>query len=86
MLVLWLGLCALEASPDLHHRLHKDSQNPDHNCLVTQLQHHLLLAGVVLLAAAVAPTLWVWVAVIVSLPILPSCDYRLLPGRAPPVA
>ena len=40
MFSLWVAIYALEVSPELHYLLHEDSQKPDHNCLVTQLQHH----------------------------------------------
>src|SRR5437667_2222541 len=45
MLLLWLGTAALAASPQLHHRLHKDSKSPTHECLVTLLSKSHFLAG-----------------------------------------
>ena len=85
MLVLWLGTATLAASPQLHHRLHKDSKSLTHECLVTLLSKSLLVgatAGSVILAL---------------IPIFFGClpaaqsfqcriiDYRLSPSRAPPV-
>jgi hypothetical protein len=56
MLLLWVGTFALTVSPELHHRLHQDSQGPDHNCLITQIQQHPLLAGfATIVAPATAP-------------------------------
>jgi hypothetical protein len=84
MLSLWVAMCALEASPELHRLLHKDAQSPVHNCLVTQFQHHLLLSGFV---AAIAPALPDVSGVHVScgdFQLRPSDDYRLPPTRAPP--
>ena len=86
MFSLWVALWALEVSPDLHRFLHEDAQNPNHTCLVTQFQHHLVLSGLV---AAVAPAL---PEVCSALPacgdfqFLPAYDYRLTPSRAPPAA
>jgi hypothetical protein len=84
MMSLWAALWALEVSPNLHHFLHEDAQGPDHHCLVTQFQHHLLLSGFV--AAATPP-----LPVVSSAPLTcgefqfyPSYDYRLTPSRAPP--
>src|ERR1019366_8782872 len=45
MLLLWLGTFALMVSPELHRLLHQDSQGLNHNCLITQIQQHPLLAG-----------------------------------------
>src|SRR5216684_1061348 len=45
MLLLWLGTAALAASPELHHRLHKDSRSLTHECFVTLLSKSQLLAG-----------------------------------------
>jgi hypothetical protein len=86
MISLWAALWALEVSPDLHRLLHEDAQSPDHHCLVTQIQHHLLLSG---FAAATTPPL----PVVSNAPLtcgdfqfLASYDYRLTPSRAPPTA
>ena len=84
MLLLWVGTFALMVSPELHRLVHQDSQGPNHNCLITQIQHHPLLAGFV---AVTAPTpapvtvVAVWRAEVQFLPIV---DYRLSPSRAPP--
>lgn len=77
-------MCALEVSPELHRLLHKDAQDPGHNCLVTQFQNHSLLSGFV---AAVAPAVPDISSVQVGSADLLSpraCDYRLPPSRAPP--
>ena len=84
MISLWVALWALEVSPDLHRLLHEDAQSPDHHCLVTQFQHHLLLSGFV---AAAAPPLPVGSSAPLGcgdFQFLPSYDYRLTPSRAPP--
>ncbi len=84
MLLLWLGTLALTASPQLHSLLHRDAQNLDHNCLVTQIQRGSLLAGLVAIIALLAPLTVVGVTWRANTQILPSFDYRLAPSRAPP--
>jgi hypothetical protein len=84
MFSLWVAMCALEVSPELHRLLHKDAQAPGHNCLVTQFQNHSLLSGFV---AAVAPPLPDVSRVLLScgdFRFCPAHDYRLPPSRAPP--
>jgi hypothetical protein len=84
MLLLWVGTFALTVSPELHHLLHQDSQGSDHNCLVTQIQQHPLLAGFAVITVP-APAQ----AAVASIPraevrFLPVCDYGVSPSRAPP--
>src|SRR6266850_3819337 len=45
MLLLWLVTFAAAGAPDLHRFLHKDSQSATHQCVVTQVQQHLFIAG-----------------------------------------
>ena len=77
-------MCALEVSPELHRLLHKDAQDPGHNCLVTQFQNHSLLSGFV---PAVAPSMpevsGVRLAVAVFSFVLLTIT-GCLPSRAPP--
>ncbi len=84
MLCLWLGLCALDFSPELHRRLHQDAQSPSHNCLVTQLQSHLLLPVFVASLLPAAPEAWALLVPgdVVELPLL--VEYLVSDGRAPP--
>ena len=84
MLLLWIGLFAAAASPDLHRLLHKDSQNAAHQCLISQLQRQLIFEGFespavpapVLVACPFPPVL--------SVQICLAPDHLLSPGRAPP--
>jgi hypothetical protein len=39
LLLLFLSLSALSASPALHEKLHSDARNPDHHCAITLLTH-----------------------------------------------
>ena len=85
MLGLWLGLLGLASSERLHHLLHSDSHQANHECLVTFFSKGYLLGA---FTPAVAP-----LAIFVcfglrrlagdSLPFL--ADVRLSPSRAPPV-
>lgn len=84
MLLLWVGTFALTVSPELHHLLHPDSQSPNHNCLITQLQQHPLLAGFATITAPVPAPVEVSTACTAEVQFLPAYDYRLSPSRAPP--
>jgi len=85
MLGLWLGLVGLASSERLHHFLHSDSHQSNHECLVTFFSKSYLLG-------ASAPAIAL-LAVFVCFGLshfaeggLPSLtDVRLAPGRAPPV-
>jgi hypothetical protein len=85
MLSLWVGTFALMVSPELHRLLHQDSQGPNHNCLITQIQHHPLLGGFAIITAptpAPVTVVAVWRA---EVQFLPAVDYWLSPSRAPPI-
>jgi hypothetical protein len=84
MLLLWIGTFALTVSPELHQLLHPDAQGSDHNCLITQLQQHTLLAGfAAIIAALPAPVVGTAVCR-AEVQFVPAFDYRLSPSRAPP--
>jgi len=83
MLFLWLATSLLAASPDLHRLLHLDAQDPNHHCLVSQLQEHSpLAASSVMMTPVPAVSLQATVCVYDFVPF--SFDYRLSPSRAPP--
>jgi len=79
-----LALLALAACPALHHALHSESNNPDHDCLVTLFAKGKLnesaipsffsLGAVFVMCAVLLPGF---------LPQLPF-EYRFAPSRAPP--
>jgi hypothetical protein len=85
MLGLWLALIGLSSSENLHRFFHSDSQQANHECLVTFFSKSYLLGA---FTPAVAP-----LAVFVCFGLsrlaegsLPSlADIRLTPSRAPPV-
>jgi hypothetical protein len=84
MFSLWVAMCALEVSPELHRLLHKDAQDPAHNCLVTQFQHDSVLSGFVAAAAPAIPDVRGVLVSCGGFQFPPSYDYRLPPSRAPP--
>jgi hypothetical protein len=84
MFLLWVAMCALEVSPELHHRLHKDSHSAGHTCLVTQLQHHQVLSGFVPAIAPALPEVSSTQLSCGDFQFRPAYDYRLTPSRGPP--
>jgi len=84
MLSLWLGLMALASSPLLHAKFHSDSQNADHVCLVTQIQHQNLLAEASPILIPAAPLLEIQPLSPVEFQLVRSFTHRLAPGRGPP--
>jgi len=84
MFSLWVAMWALEVSPDLHRLLHEDAQSPNHTCLVTQFQHHLLLSGFVADATPPLPVASIAPLSAGDFRFLSAYDYRLPPSRAPP--
>ncbi len=86
MLLLWLATWALNVTPQLHLLLHNDAQSPDHNCLITQLQHHSVLTGIAPVVVPTATTDWSEPAGCPEFQLFGSFDYRLSPSRAPPAA
>jgi hypothetical protein len=79
-----LALLALAACPTLHHALHSESNNPDHDCLVT------LFAKSQLSEAAITPVAAFIAVFVICSVLLPSFlpqlhfEYRFAPSRAPP--
>jgi hypothetical protein len=85
MLFLWVAMHGIEASPDLHHLLHKDADSPGHHCLVTQFQQSQILSGFVVVITPAAPEAPILtIARCGILQFRSSYDYRLPPSRAPP--
>ena len=86
MLILWLCLCALSVSPELHQRLHHDFSNLNHECLLTLLTKGQLLIGQSAVIEVSIPLLDIDCSIsIESSPFL-TADYRQSPSRAPPLA
>jgi hypothetical protein len=84
MLALWLAMCALAVLPELHRLVHADSQTPDHQCLLTQVQQHLLLGATGLLTVPAPPLGTMVQGATLDLDSRFEVDYRVSASRAPP--
>jgi hypothetical protein len=85
MLGLWLGVVGLASSERLHHFLHSDSHQSNHECLVTFVSKGYLLGAFVTALAPLAVFVCFGLSRLAG-ECLPSIDdLRLSPSRAPPV-
>jgi hypothetical protein len=84
MLGLWLGLAGLGSSDHLHHWVHSDSHQTNHECLVTLFHKSLLFHSPELATAPLAVFVWFGISTPVFELLLPLSDLRLAPSRAPP--
>ena len=84
MLLVWLGIFALTTSPQLHQLLHRDAKSSTHQCVVTQVQQQLLVAGLVTFLAPLPAPSFPALSRRVDSPPLSSFDYRVSLSRGPP--
>jgi hypothetical protein len=84
MLALWFALEILAVSPQLHQWLHKDSDTPNHQCFLVQLNKGSLLEAS--LSSPMQPPLWNGIqhCSLKQACFFPSFAYRVSPSRAPP--
>jgi hypothetical protein len=86
LLVSWLFIIAMVASPALHRYFHHDAGSANHSCAVTLFTHGKLVA------ADAPPVLVVFISLLLfcvppaKLSEFSSFDLRLSFGRAPPVS
>ena len=85
MLGLWLGLIGLASSERLHQFFHSDSQQANHECLVTFFSKSYLLGAVTPAAALLAVFVCFGLLRLAEGGLPPVADIRLAPSRAPPV-
>jgi hypothetical protein len=86
MLLLWLANLALAVSPELHQLLHQDAQNLSHQCLITQIKQHSLIAGAPAAITPVPPPAGLNSVCCAESQFVPSSDFRLSFSRGPPAA
>lgn len=84
VLALWVATSAIAASPQLHQLLHQDAQHLNHYCLYTQLSQHSFLADFTPTLAPEPPASTTRAPSLSSSESLPSFDYVVSHGRAPP--
>jgi hypothetical protein len=85
MLGLWLGLLGLASSERLHHLLHSDSHQANHECLITLISKGHLLGVSIPIAALSAVFVCIGSGPSAEKILLSIADIRLAPSRAPPV-
>lgn len=79
-----LSALVLEASPELHRKIHSKGDSPDHECLVRMLEVGWGEATVVVSLIAVLKLSCFSAAPSRVALLLPAVAFRLFPGRAPP--
>jgi hypothetical protein len=84
MLALWILTCAVTASPQLHALLHKESQSPDHYCLFTQLGQQSITTSSGVVLTPRPESLGNTLVRLEKFELLPSFDFVVSDGRAPP--
>jgi len=84
MLVLWLATYAISVSPQLHHFLHRDAQNINHQCQITQIKQHSFVHASSKISVPRPMEAILWSVRGTEVQFRPSFDYRLSPSRAPP--
>lgn len=82
-LVLYLVVQAFAASPSLHHFIHHDADQADHQCAVTLLSHGQVALTPTEVSVPV-PIRLLGELTLPTVPVLGTVEYRLLPERAPP--
>ena len=81
--LLFLSLQLLAVSPHLHHEVHPDSHQPDHQCAVKLLSDGQVDVAADFVVVAV-PTSDFTAPLPAESVFLPAADHQFPPGRAPP--
>lgn len=84
MLALWLAAVLVGVVPELHRLLHQDSQNANHECLVTQITKSKVLSGASMPPAVLAHPASPPLPFVSEFVFVPPADCRLAASRAPP--
>ncbi|HXP62149.1 MAG TPA: hypothetical protein VN829_16750 [Dongiaceae bacterium] len=83
LLVLFLVLVGLAASPELHHALHADANTPGHHCAISALLHGQIEPSVCEAPLCLAAVAWDHPGRL-SLSVVEGTEELLPPGRGPP--
>jgi hypothetical protein len=84
MLICWLLLLVLSASPEAHHAVHSDANSSGHHCLVTAFHKGAVESGLPIPVIFFAlPVLFGFIT-IRELLLPPSLNGRLFSPRSPP--
>jgi hypothetical protein len=83
--LVWLATALVSVSPELHQRLHADSHNTSHECIVTLLGQGSVLTEhcPIVVSTPLRPVLCG--ARFTEVPFLPAVSHPLAASRAPPV-
>ena len=84
VVAVWVATWAIAASPQLHRLLHQDSAHLSHFCLYTQLSQHSFLADFTPAHARPPQPFITRGPSLSGSESLPSFDYGVSQGRAPP--
>lgn len=83
MILLFLSIVALAASPALHEWIHSDAKDVDHHCVITALAHGQLDASACDVSAPVPNCCFELASPVTALFSCPILEF-FPPGRAPP--
>lgn len=83
LLCLFLFVLAMAQFKALHHLVHADAGQAEHQCAVTLLGHGQVDVAAADVRVAFMPVVAIAV-VMPATPVFVAVDYSLLPGRAPP--
>ncbi len=86
LLLLWAITVALAAAPELHRFLHRDAQDANHYCLLTQVSRGSLFSGPTQVDLPMPAVPCVGAPHRSEAPMPSRRDHELSPSRAPPAA
>jgi len=83
-LLAFLSIHTVAACEQVHHEIHHDASAPAHDCVFVHVSAGQCLGEIHLISAPRPVVTQVSVAASIIAFVLPSRDFVLLPGRAPP--
>jgi hypothetical protein len=85
LLALMFAIGAAAVSEAMHEHVHTDADHADHSCLIAQLAQGQLTASASDSIEASPKPLLLGILPAMDAPAVIGSDFRLLPGRAPPL-